>query len=106
MTTLRQAVTEGLHLAAQYVNRFGWEPAGPNVHLDIWSHLSVAAGKTGPKYGERPEDVQGVMSLLLERHLEITWIFGWEDEPERTAADVHHALSAAAGPAVDSPLAA
>lgn len=94
MTPLRQAALSGLAFAAFTVKRFGWAPAGPDTHLDLWSHLKAAAGKTGPENGEHPQDVRGLMGRMIKLHLGVR-LFDWEAEPGRTSDDVRLALLAA-----------
>ncbi|MFJ6487056.1 hypothetical protein [Streptomyces californicus] len=95
-TALRAAAVDGLRHASRLVAQFGWEPAthdGPTLH--ILSHLRAAARSSAAHHHERADDVRALMGYLLVTSLEVE-IFPWEDEPGRTAADVHAALAAAA----------
>jgi hypothetical protein len=97
VTLLRRATLAGLAYAAEFVDRFGWHPCGPGSHLDLWSHLNVAAGKAALEYGEHADDVNGLMGYLLAQHLETNCFHDWEAEPGRTADEVRAVLIAAAG---------
>jgi hypothetical protein len=105
VSPLRHAAIEGLQYAAYLISYLGWEPCGPDTHLHLWAHLKVAAQKTGPEHGEHPQDVHGLMSLLLEQHLE-GMLLDWESEPGRTTSEVRSALLDAAGVSLAQPTAA
>ncbi|MGW9299635.1 DUF6197 family protein [Streptomyces cyaneofuscatus] len=97
MTTLRTAAVEGLHHASRLVERFGWEPAtsdGPTLH--ILGHLRAAARSAAARHSVRADDLRALMGYLLATSLETPDLFGWEDEPGRTTADVRAALTSAA----------
>lgn len=91
-SALRNAAVEGLRYAAYLVGYFGWEPCGPETHLHLYAHLNVAAGKTGLQYGERADDVQGLMGQMLSRSVGTESLFDWEAEPGRSTEDMHAAL--------------
>lgn len=99
-STIRRAALTGLAYAAGYLDQLGWHPCEPGSHLDLWSHLNVAAGKAALEHGERADDVNGLMGYLLAQHLETNCFHGWEAEPGRTADEVRSALTEAAGLAV------
>ncbi|MEV7154873.1 hypothetical protein AB0N77_09640 [Streptomyces misionensis] len=102
-STIRHAALTGLAYAADYIDRFGWHPCEPDNHLDLWSHLNVAAGKAALEYDKRTDDVNGLMGYLLAQQLETHRLHDWEAEPGRTGEEVRAALTAAAGLTVSTP---
>lgn len=75
---------------------FGWAPADPEMpHLNLFSIMRVAAGKTALANGQTVYDTEALMGALFARHIETNVLSIWEAEPGRTPADVAAALRAA-----------
>jgi hypothetical protein len=97
ITPIRRAALDGLTYAAYLVDYFGWAPADPDMpHLDLFSIMRVAAGKTALANGQTVYDTAALMGALFARHIETNVLAAWEAEPGRSAADVAAALRAAA----------
>ncbi len=75
---------------------FGWVPADPEMpHLDLFSIMRVAAGKTALASGQKVHAVEALMGFLVAQHIETNVLAAWEAEPGRTPAEVAATLRAA-----------
>ena len=75
---------------------FGWTPADPETpHLDLFSIMRVAAGKTALANGQTVHDTEALMGFLFAQHIETNVLAAWEVKPDRTPAEVAGALRAA-----------
>lgn len=84
----RQAALDGLEYAIHLVDRFGWEPASPEVgHLSLLSTIGIAACQTAPPAHLPVYDVQALMGHLVAQHLDVP-LAEWEAEPGRSVDDV------------------